>query len=439
MTPSAPATARRATSLSPYDEAVPGPAPDPVLAGRFARLRALRGADPALLDEVRDLVLVVSSSRGGSTLLSELLRRDPSVVALPGEVNPYVVVAQLGAGDRRAVLAGELAAELGRPAARDDVPCEDLALQAAWRMAAQWPAQDVAPEEAAAAVERVLREDPAAWTPRAPEQTGTAALLDALRAAHPDLDLRRYDVPGAGAGDAPPGGPVGDVAVEMAPYRLLQPWRRAGVEELRTRTVVLATPRNSYRVEHLAGLFPRARVRLVHLVRNPAAAVNGLVDGWLHHGFLNVRMPRELRIAGYSDRVPWGRRWWKYDVPPGWEDVADAPLARVAAQQWRSAHEAALDAGRGREVLRVAYEDLVGAPERRRALGERLGTWLGLPDVPRFAGGVVRGLAPVMATAPPRPGRWRSREGELAPVLADPALRDLARRLGYPDDPAGWV
>jgi hypothetical protein len=60
---------------------------------------------------------------------------------------------------------------------------------------------------------------------------------------------------------------------------------------------------------------------------------------------------------------------------------------------------------------------------------------LGVPDgdlVPL----VVDGLAPVMATAPPRPGRWRARERELATVVADERTRALAERLGYDPDPA---
>jgi hypothetical protein len=43
-----------------------------------------------------------------------------------------------------------------------------------------------------------------------------------------------------------------------------------------------------------------------------------------------------------------------------------------------------------------------------------------------------------MATEPPRPGRWRGRAGELAPVLQDRATLELAERLGYEPRPDGW-
>src|SRR5919202_740256 len=81
--------------LSAYDLAVPGPPADPALARRFAQLRVLRGADPHRLRHVREVVLVVSSSRSGTTLLAELLRQCPELLHVPGEVNPYAAIARL--------------------------------------------------------------------------------------------------------------------------------------------------------------------------------------------------------------------------------------------------------------------------------------------------------------------------------------------------------
>src|SRR5438045_2997121 len=95
--------------LSAYDDAVPHVATNLTLAERFASLRQQRrGVD---ITQVRDVVAVVSSSRGGSTMLGELLRHCDAVLSLPGEMNPYVAVAQLGE-DQRQVLAGELAREI---------------------------------------------------------------------------------------------------------------------------------------------------------------------------------------------------------------------------------------------------------------------------------------------------------------------------------------
>src|SRR3954447_19678764 len=98
--------------MAPYDDAVPHPASDPTLAARFA---ALRDARPAIeINAVRDLVLLVSSSRGGSSMLTEILRRVDGLLSLPGEVNPHVVIAQLAGGDAEVFLA-ELARDIGMP------------------------------------------------------------------------------------------------------------------------------------------------------------------------------------------------------------------------------------------------------------------------------------------------------------------------------------
>ncbi|MDP9071610.1 MAG: sulfotransferase [Actinomycetota bacterium] len=84
-----------------------------------------------------------------------------------------------------------------------------------------------------------------------------------------------------------------------------------------SRPLVLSTPRNAFRLAFLRSLFPAARFRVVHLTRNPAASVNGLIDGWLHHGFFNMAVDEPLAIAGYTDAFPlWGDRWWCYDFPP---------------------------------------------------------------------------------------------------------------------------
>lgn len=397
----------------------------------LAGLRRLRGADPGALAAVREVVVVASSSRGGSSMVGELLRRAPGLVHLSAEVNPLFVAAGLSSGEERAVLEGELSADLGVPVADPDP--DDLCLQTAWRLALQWPLAGIDLDEARRAAGAALD--------RLPAFDRTAFLLEVL-ASLPAADPWYYDLPAARVAERfperpPPEGPPAEALVEMPPFVLPRPWRRASPEELATGTVVLTTPRNSYRLAFLRTVFPNARLRVVHLVRNPAASVNGLVDGWLHRGFFNVQVDRPLHIAGYSDRFPWGARWWNYDFPPDWQAVADLPLPLVCAAQWRSMHEAALAAvdELGLEVLRLRYEDLAGPTGPRDAALDALARFLGLG--PAVLTGTA--LPPVMATEPPRPGRWRARAEELAPVLRDRATLELAERLGYEPRPETWT
>jgi hypothetical protein len=186
---------------------------------------------------------------------------------------------------------------------------------------------------------------------------------------------------------------------------------------------------DAYRLEQLRELFPAAHMTVVHLVRNPAAAVNGLIDGWLDRGFFTHRLGdlSPLNIDGYS-HLPWGRQWWNFDLPPGWSGVAERPLPEVCAYQWCAAHQAILaDARVADAYIRVCAEDLTyGKTRRLNAVGQVI-RQLGLtaPPVP------MRPERFVMMTVRPRPGRWRTRGSQLRPVLETPAVRSMAERLGY--------
>jgi hypothetical protein len=183
-------------------------------------------------------------------------------------------------------------------------------------------------------------------------------------------------------------------------------------------------------------LFPSARIRVIHLVRNPAATINGLLDGWAHHEFFSRHLPDRLQIRGYTDVHPaWARSWWKFDLPPGWEEVAHASLAEVCAFQWSAAHRAILQSIEegGYESLRIRFEDFVADDARRTR--ERVWEWLGRTSAPTSAD---LDLPRVMSTRPPRPFRWKERAGVIEPLLETKSVRELTNALGYGGDHANW-
>ena len=364
-------------------------------------------------------------------MLGELLRSTPDLLALPAEMNPYVVIAQLS-GERREVLVDELCREVGQPASDDDLDLREFARSVQWRLLAQWPQLDLGPDRVHDAVVRVSQAI-------GPCASGfTARLLADLVGSGVPMRLEQYDAieDDQTSEPRPPQEPV----VEMAPYVGFRPWRVATEAELATKPLVIATPRNAYRLDLLPALFPNARLRVLHLTRNPTASVNGLIDGWLHPGFHNARAPEPLHIAGYSDTMPGGRQWWKFDVPPQWQAVRQATLAEVCALQWWSAHEHVLEhvGDSGIDYVQVRYEDLVGTPRVRRSAAARLAAWLGVPTFP-LVESVVRGLEPKMATAPPRPRRWEAAGNDLAPALAQQKVWDVTARLGYDWDEKLWI
>lgn len=195
---------------------------------------------------------------------------------------------------------------------------------------------------------------------------------------------------------------------------------------------MIKTPSNAYRLGFLRALFPGARIRVLHLTRNPAASLNGLYDGWRHNGFHAHRMDEPLEITGYAEDCPADRWWWKFDLPPGWRRYTRASLIEVCAFQWYSCHRAVLDglAGGDIEHIRVRFEDLISGPQVRVPAFERLAGWLGVPFDGSFRRAVLDGVAPVAATAPPSPGRWRSRAGMIEAGI-DERVRSVAEELDY--------
>ncbi len=431
---------------SAYDDAVPHPTGLPQLVERAAHLRELRRPpDGATLADVRRVVVVVSSSRGGSTLFGQVLRRLPGLLHLRAEINPLFTLAGLHEEvERRRVLDEELLRDIGTPTGPGRLrPGERgrLVLDLVWRLTIQWPelAASHALEELVTVVDDVVPAAGSAYDPVAVQLD----LLEGLRrrgaAVHPGY----YDLPPSaleGQHLTAVAGPPAESIIEMPPFVTVDRWRAASAAQLESMPLVISTPRCSFRLEFIRDLFPSAELRVVHLTRNPAASVNGLVDGWRHQGFFNAKVPGGLAIDGYSDEVTGGTEWWCYDFPPGWEGWTSGALEDVCAFQWWATHVAAIEGcdRLGIRPLHVRFEEVLGPREGRLRLSAQLAEHLGV-GAPALDDALVAELPVVMATAPPSPARWRRRLGALDDVVGDPPVLELAASLGYDRDPSGWV
>lgn len=437
----------------------------PALSRQFTTLRELRGpAVPEFCAQVRHVILVASSSRGGSSMLAAILRASDSLIHLQGEFNPFLRMVGLtypasgtgsdeldsshihGLGSQlRGVFDTELALEAGCAA---DVIDDDerFGFLVAWRTALQWPSLDLDPVYVADKACRVLlslRKE-RLWAPG--ESDGMAQfqcrLLRELRADGLLVSPRYYDLPAAMLRQEAAGGDEislpGDALLEESPFILTRPWRQATEADLATKPLVIKTPSNAYRLAFLRATFPNARIRMLHLTRNPAASINGLYDGWLHNGFYAHRMDHPLEIDGYLDDTA-HRFWWKFDLPPGWRQFTKAFLLDVCAFQWRASHQAVMDdAGAGHvECLRLRFEDLFTSSERRVRSLARLSDWLGIPFAGPFEHSARTGVGPVCATQPPAPLRWRRRAPMIYPAIRGP-VRECALRLGYGNEDT-WI
>lgn len=399
--------------------------------------------------------MIASSSRGGSSFLFSLLRRTGHFVSLPGEhahlyklyglTRPVDVIAHDGDVDLTGDLDG-FAADLFSGCSRRDFdgaanPTEfEPTLLAA--LAQQWPFIADRVEEVRPTVKRLVK----VASGRVPfDHDGLLlTVVMALRKGGYPIDPWYYDMSAVRIVERfpslirPHGPPNVTTLVEEPPFVVPRPSVSTGPSDVNRRPLLLKASIDAYRLDVIRTLFPAADVRVVHLLRNPAAAVNGLMDGWLDRGFYshNVTARQTLAITGYS-HLPWGRSWWNFDLPPGWRAVADRPLIEVCATQWRSAHESILDSlGRtGLPTIRVRAEDLF-LRDRRQAALRRVMRFAGVPD---SASGSLD-LPPVMATALPRPARWRARYRLLRAAVAAPEICALSDALGYGSRPdEGWV
>lgn len=424
------------------------------------RESGLRVAAPSLAEHVRQVVVIASSSRGGSSLLAEMLRSVPGLSHFPGEINPVLRLANLvvpcapshsdalGRADLTPTalqeVDHELSAQCGTPAlslvAREDL--DRFALHLACRLTMQWPGETFDFHEVRAWMDESLQMTK--WRAGEPLD-GVAfhvAFLACARRRHPLVDPRRYDLPEEMVGRphshaGPPRGPL----IEEPPFVAIMPWQSLDAREISARPLVIKTPSNAYRLDALGALFPGATVRVLHLVRNAGASVNGLFDGWRHHGFFAHHLDVPLAIEGYSNLGAWARHQWKFDLPPGWQEFTTAPLLDVCAFQWRSAHQAVLhwlSANPGVDRFRLRFEDLVGPLERRRRAWEALEAWLGTPLLPSLESLIENGLPPIMATQRPSHRRWAARANLLEPILATREMRETMEALGYEPDPRTW-
>jgi diaminohydroxyphosphoribosylaminopyrimidine deaminase/5-amino-6-(5-phosphoribosylamino)uracil reductase len=67
---------------------------------------------------------------------------------------------------------------------------------------------------------------------------------------------------------------TGAAVIEEPPFVTAAPWEPPTRDDLRCLPLVVKTPSNCYRLDALRALFPSARFRLIHLVRNAASSVN---------------------------------------------------------------------------------------------------------------------------------------------------------------------
>ncbi|MGE5808299.1 MAG: hypothetical protein ACM32I_04145, partial [Nitrospirota bacterium] len=272
-------------------------------------------------------------------------------------------------------------------------------------------------------------------------------LMEETRKAYPAVNPFYYDIDTGKVAHrfpnlAVPSGPPNTIFnIEEPPFILIAPRRPATPADLAGNTLLLKSTVDCYRMNLIEKLFPGADIRIIHLTRNPAASANGICDGWLHRGFFSHNLKsyfdgcsdlKELRIRGYSDIHPFGRYWWNFDLPEGWQEVSGRDLVEVAAFQWHSANSEIVQylSRTDKKRMTVRYENIIRDPGSRTREFEAILAFMGMPPelLPQLE---LDDLPVVQSTNAPQPYRWKKRPDILARLLGDPNVVAMADLLGY--------
>lgn len=414
--------------------------------------------------DVRKIVVIAAASRSGSSLLFSILKRIPGVYSLSGESVPFYKINGLYSDlslsdevpkgalirqDQWFDLSRDLLSDFSLAAEGNGIIKEENMLgqyidDLALRFSLQWPGAGLSYEAFTSLARQSYGAHVKAHDVFCAEEFYLELIL-ALRRKYKAINPYYYDIsvgmirekfPGL---EIPSGPPHNTLMIEEPPFILLRPGKKPGKEDLSDKVLLLKSSADCYRMPLLEAVFPNADIRIIYLTRNPFGSVNGLYDGWLYRGFFSHNLTEILRdqgevlgISGYSDRYDWGKWWWNYDLPPGWQGYIHKRLEEVCIFQWYSANNAVQEYLRktGKGHCQVRYEDIIRGSASRAAEIDKITDFTGISS--SAAGRLNLDRLPVVqATEPPQPYRWKNRKDMLLSLLDDPKISGMSKGLGY--------
>jgi hypothetical protein len=369
------------------------------------------------IDDFDSVLLITSASRGGSSLLFDILRHHEGTCSPDGEHGKWYtfngichpafdsdeIPVDFTAFERERLLT-DILADVGATTNSGDRPhCVDNILL---RLPLQFPRHEI------------------------PFQQVREELLDgsSLDEVLTDFGIAPLHYDDYADGDAE--FLLEADAIEERPFITPHDHKRGLTPDDFEKTLVLKTSVDAYRLPWIREqLFPDMEVDVVHLTRNPAASINGLYDGWrLNRGFQTYDVG-DLSLDDYDGSL------WNYDLPPGW--YTDGRLIDICCKQWTQAHHHILrDIGTFDDTLRVRFEDLI---TDTASTVEEIVDFAGLSESELLAEN-IENLNAVMTTKEPERARWRNREDLVKGALgrADDPFEEVIEELGYTEE-SEWI
>lgn len=167
------------------------------------------------------------------------------------------------------------------------------------------------------------------------------------------------------------------------------------------------TPKNSLRIPFLKAIFPEAR--FIYLYRDPRQNISSIIEGW-----------RSRRFVAYRQVPGWPFQEWSFLLAPGWSELEDYSIAKIATHQWKMANSYIMSDLKKIPVQDwcfVRYSDLVADPKK---IVSRISKFAQLEWDEEIEQMVSRSL-PVshMSVSAPSPDKWRKNVQEINQILPD--------------------
>lgn len=366
--------------------------------------------------DFKKVVVLLTSSRGGSSLLHSLLAKHPNIVTLSGEHTTdyrlcnmlYPFTEDDTAMDftytQRELFRKRLFAAMGENDSK--FKSKYFARHFIYRLPVQYPNIEFD-------YERIYK--------RLSRARNKKELKERIMIEYNNFGLNpRYNdkasIDFEISGDVTE--PLRYYFVEETPF-VFPSIKRKLPENIEEKTLVLKSPVDAHRNDMLRKLL-KTKIDFIHFSRNPAASINGLIDGWkLYRGFYSYTVDN-LNISGYTENHKMHEKLWCYDMPDGWEKLKSENLINICAYQWKRAHENIIQShykNNSNSIMRAKFENIIRDDATRKHEIKKILNFMELEYTGEDFKNKINNMPIVMATKEPRKARWRDRENTILNVI----------------------
>ena len=356
---------------------------------------------PTLMD-ITDLILIVGSSRSGTTLIHHLLSQHPEINSLPGEDSSYVKlftgfqVDNFNFNDQINGLEDQfnnaillLLNDIGNNSKGPPSSLETLK-----RFSFQHP--EIFLNYSNDELLKILEEE-INYTDFLKKFNILNNLYENNTVLHAEFNPK--------------------FLIEDPPF--INPSKRTYQKQERN-ILLLKASSNVYRLKMFEKLFSHTKIHYIYANRSPEESINGLYDGWQSNAFHSYKIQNTtLKIKDYSDN-----NWWKFDLPPNWEQYTQSPLAEVCRFQWESANLEILKHIAKKRFYTIKYHDLFDS----NSLYKKLNLIMKHLNINSF-NKIQEKVPQVMTTFPPSKDRWLKRSNLILEATNKSNIQDLKNHI----------